>query len=183
MHYLANTSFIKTQTVTDTSPASRVGSAHPSHRWMPGTSLGDASRCSDTMKETYTHSAGIATGLAFTDEENSTFFQRLSTVSSQEELRTLCEERTKVEQLRRNILNISEMNSSCIGKSWSKDRSWSSDKVQTIVALSTARRALLRIDYDLFQSYNGSHLLARLNHELHMLTGHSGYKAHNAYNT
>ena len=175
MHYLANTSYIKTQTVTDTSLALRVGSAHPSHRWTPGTSLGGASKCSDTTKETYSRNAGIATGLAFTDRENNIFFRKLLTVSNAEELRNLCDERTKVERLRRNILLSCEKNLSCARKSWNRTRSWSQEKMERLNALRTARRALLRCDSATFERYHGSLTIKRLNRELYLHTNHHGY--------
>ena len=91
------------QTQTETVPASPVARHTTPAAYRPDTSQAD-----DTTPRamTLTMSDLSALPAIFSNRENSGYLAAISTVSSAEELRRLCEERTNLESLRRQSWNI-----------------------------------------------------------------------------
>ena len=103
MNGSVNTYAGQQQTQTETVPASPVAGHTTPAAYRPDTSQAD-----DTTPRamTLTMSDLSALPAIFSNRENSGYLAAISTVSSEEELRRLCEERTNLESLRRQSWNI-----------------------------------------------------------------------------
>lgn len=134
---------------------------------------------------TKTTSGPSASPATFTAKENSGFLAAISTASSKEELKRLCDERTSLESLRR--LNLSNWQSTIEmpGKKWGRIKGLSNEEAIRVHRLKVERVNLLTwFDDNKSMTTGGRDNWAwtkknrefqRVNEELKRLTGKSQY--------
>ena len=137
----------------------------------------DTSQADDTTPRamTLTMSDLSALPAIFSNRENSGYLAAISTVSSEEELRRLCEERTNLESLRRQSWNIytdTTKNEQC-NTVRSRRYYLTTDQREKYDKLRAERWALLYEDWN-----NKGHLKDKyqaITFELYHMTKHHGY--------
>jgi len=174
MRYLANTSFISTQTVTDTSPALRVKDICPSHKWTAGTLLAGESSAYDMMSTMSRRNVDTATDSASTDEVNSIYLGkrwREWNEDGHKDLWTRLEEAANLAEL---TLENCETSIKDYTQNIESELMYRNDRL--IEVMRTARRAIYRCNADNPQ-YQQMHSLTlkRLNAALYEMTKHHGY--------
>jgi hypothetical protein len=147
MSGLANTSARSTQTSTVLSVASHASGPTMLHECKQAILLHGGTWPPAGTKTTSGRSASPAT---FTAKENSGFLAAISTASSPDELRRLCDERTSLESSR--LLNLSNWRDTIEmpGKKWGRIKGLSNDQAIRVHRLRKERLEL----YQWFESHD-----------------------------
>lgn len=182
MRYLANTSFIRAQTVTDNSPALRVRDVSRLQNAIAGTLSADELKVYVMMNATLPPSVDTATGLENTGEANSIYLGERWKDWNADGVSSLCEKLEQAANLAELTLENSEINTAVYTQNTESEMIWMTDK-RAIDLLRTARRAIIRCNADSNKKPAYLHSLRRLNAVLHELTKREAYTLQNANHT
>jgi len=174
MRYLANTSFIQTQTVTDTSPALRVKDICLSHKWTAGTSSEGALSPYDMMSTMLRPNVDTVTASGNMVEANSIYLGkrwREWNEDGHKDLWIRLEEAANLAEL-----TLENCCSTTVDYTHNIEKELMMKDDLLIELMRTARRAILRCNADSVQD-NRAHkqTLKRLNDALYQMTKHNGY--------
>tara|TARA_Y100001972_G_C7630307_1_gene316372 strand:+ start:828 stop:1358 length:531 start_codon:yes stop_codon:yes gene_type:complete len=175
MRYLANTSFIKTQTVPDTSPVLRVKDICRSHKWTAATLSAGELNASDTMSITSLHNVDIATDSASMDEANSIYLGKRWREWNEDGHKDLCVKLEEAANLAELTLENCERSIKDYSNNIERELLYRNDRL--IEVMKSARRAIYRCNADNAQHQQmHASTLKRLNAALYEMTQHRGYK-------
>lgn len=174
MRYLANTSFIRAQTVTDNSPALRVRDISRLQNAIAGTLSVDELKVYAMMNGMSLHNADTATASESTAEANSIYLGERWKEWNEDGVSSLCEKLEKAANLAELTLENSETNIGAYIKNTETEMIWLTEE-RVINLLRTARRAIIRCNADSNKKTIHEHQLKRLNSVLHELTKRAAY--------
>jgi len=174
MRYLANTSFIHAQTVTDNSPALRVRDLSRLQSAIAGTLSADELKVYAMMSAMSLHNADIATASESSAEANNIYLGERWKEWNEDEVSSLCEKLEKAANLAELTLENSEINTAVYTQNTESEMIWMTDE-RVINLLRTARRAIIRCNADSNKKTIHEHQLKRLNAVLHELTKREAY--------
>jgi len=182
MRYLANTSFIRAQTVTDNSPALRVRDVSRLQNAIAGTLSADELKVYAMMNATSLHNADTATASESTAEANSIYLGERWKEWNEDGVSSLCEKLEQAANLAELTLENSEINTAVYTQNTESEMIWMTDE-RAIDLLRTARRAIIRCNADSNKKAAYLHSLRRLNAVLHELTKREAYTLQDANDT
>lgn len=173
MNGLANTSDGKQQIVTDIADVLRAMPNITVAEFMRGTSRADDTGTRDGTRKTYFHSVSPA---IFSEKENSTFLDAISTAKNAAELKRLCKERTNLESSRKRSWGIytSTIANAPLNTASERRLCLETGKRRTFDKLRKRRIQLLKMDWSKYKR-GAYEELARIQRELFEMTGHHGY--------